>query len=769
MGSIVDGALGVVQRIVAPLPTRTGEPPLGWLVLGWVRREVGLVLFNSNPTAKPVQIVQTLDGTLTGAVNASDVNGDALSYTLAAEPTKGAVTVSADGFYTYKPSKELAATGGTDSFTITLADNGFHLPFIGSSGRVELPVSVTIAAPGNPTTALADGSVRIALSADGRRAYVLGADQTVSVIDTDPATPATGVVGSVNIGSSRVVSTEDPATGAQTVERFTDSGDFTDVAASPVGSRVYVVNRSAGNVSVIDTDPATGVPAVVDTVAVGPGVTGIALSPDGTRAYVVGADDGTVAVIDTATRKVVGTVAVGANVAAATVSPDGSRLYVTNAADNTVSVIDTAAANVIDTVAVGGRPLAVATSSDGKYVYTANFQSNSVSMIDTATGKVTDILVGGSPSALAVSPDGSHLYVTESYGNRLAIIDTAARAVVTRIAVGDGPQSLALSSDGTGAYVANLYDGSVSQLALAPLPVAAPAAQLLGSTKGFHIYNVSGQELTLASKQGNFENGGPAVGSIVAPGTYMDLEVVVPFLSDNIAIETWRTADGLTTFRADTWVYSFPFGTRTSCFAGGGGRQCAANSDRLEVYFLDAPGTVISLDGPSGQQQAKVLNQLCYDGSLASCEFQKSDAELYYNNPVPAPGSLINDTSVEQRREITVTREVTNTINWKVSFTIGSGKLIESIVNKSFTAEFGHSWSEKRTFTDRTTVIVPARTAVRVYSSDPVDRLYGEFVLKMYNTTWDLSNVYFDSADRSQDGILTYKETPIVPTEPAAN
>lgn len=768
VGSIVDAALSVVQRLVAPFPTPTGEPPVTWLLLGWVRREIGSSFFNSTPTAQPVQIVQALDGKVTGAVNGSDVDGDNLTYTLGAAPTKGAVTVDADGVYTYTPSAALAATGGTDTFTVTVADDGVHLANVGTADRVEVPVTVTIAAPGSPTTAVGDGSVHIALSADGKHAYVLGANQTVAVIDTDPTTAATGVIDTIRLGSSRTVTLTDPVTGTQTTQTYSDNGnfDFTAIAASRAGNVVYVVNRATGTVSVIETDPVTGGASAIDTIAVGSGASAITLSADGTKAYVVGGDDGSVAVIDTASRTIVARVIVGAGASAGAVSPDGTRLYVTNTAGNTVSVIDTASATVVKTLTVGGRPVAVVSSPDGKYVYTANSQSNSVSMIDIATGKVTNILVGGSPSAVAVSPDGTHLYVTESAGNRVAVVDTAARAVVTRVAVGDGPQDLALSSDGKQAYVVNLYDGSLSQIGLAPLPVAAPqTTQLLGSTKGFHIYNVTGQDLTLTYKQGNFEKGGPAIGSILAPGTYMDLEVVVPFLSDNIAIENWKTADGLTNFQADNWVYSWPLGSRLSCNAGGGGRQCATNTDRSEIYFIDAPDTVISLDGPSGQQQAKVLNQLCYEGSLASCDFEPDNGQLYYNDEVPAPGSLINDTSVQQSRDITVTREVTNTINWKVSFTAGSGKLVEAVVNKSFTVEFGHNWSEKKTFVDKRTVIVPPRTAIRVYSSDPVDRLYGHFVLKMYNTTWDLSNVYFDSADKTSEAILTYRETPIVPTD----
>ena len=155
-------------------------------------------------------------------------------------------------------------------------------------------------------------------------------------------------------------------------------------------------------------------------------------------------------------------------------------------------------------------------------------------MIDTVTGEVINILVGGSPSSVAPSPDGAYLYVTESYADRVAVVDLAARMVITRVAVGDGPEDVALSPDGAYAYVANLYDGTVSQIALAPLPLATvTSTPPLGSTKGFHIYNVTGQELTLSFKKGNFENGGPPIGAKVAPGTYMDLEVVQYFFDDN--------------------------------------------------------------------------------------------------------------------------------------------------------------------------------------------------------------------------------------------
>lgn len=770
LGHMVSRTLGVIQSLAAlPGSNGSGEPPITWLVAAYVRREVGAFFFNSNPTASPVQIVQSREGVITGAVNADDIDGDGLTYQLSTAPTHGTVVVGADGWYTYTPSAALRATGGSDTFTVTVSDDGFHLPIVGTTGSLAVPVMVTVAGPSGPTIDLGDGPIRLALSPDGTRAYVVGADQTVSVIDTDTASPTVNtVLDTIYVGSAIFVTVEDDS-GSSSVAIVEDGDDVAAIATSPDGKRLYVVNATRGTVKVVDTDPASvTVHTVLDTVGVGAGPTAIAVSPDGAHVYVVNGEDGTVWVIDTASSERVSTVAVGRRPSAVAVSTDGTRLYATSFLDNSISVVDTATATVISTIAVGGRPVDVAVSSDGRWVYTANTQSNSVSMIDATTGEVTNILVGGSPSSVALSLDGAYLYVTESYADRVAVIDVAARTVVTRVAVGDSPEDLALSADGKFAYVANLNDGTMSQIALAPLPLApAVNTQLLGSTKGFHIYNVTGKELTLSFKKGDFENGGPSIGATIAPGTYMDLEVVQNFFSDNIAIENWKSADGVTTFRADTWVYAFLTGTHTDCNASGGGRQCEKNPGRLEVYFLDAPGTVIKLDGPDGQQQAQILNELCYDGSLATCSFESTGAEVYYNNPAPAPGSLINDTSVEQvRGPITVSRKVTNTISWKLTFKAETGELVKKLVNFSFQTEFGHQWSEERTFTDVTTVKVPAFTEVRVFSSDPIDRVNGRFMLKMYNTTWDLTNVYFDSADKSDSAVLTYKEIPIV--HPAA-
>jgi len=77
-----------------------------------------------------------------------------------------------------------------------------------------------------------------------------------------------------------------------------------DLALTPDGSRLYVVNAVSNNVSVIDTASNT----VIATVAVGNAPQSIAVTPDGTLVYVANAKDSTLSLIQTSTNTVTATV-----------------------------------------------------------------------------------------------------------------------------------------------------------------------------------------------------------------------------------------------------------------------------------------------------------------------------------------------------------------------------------------------------------------------------------------------------------------------------
>lgn len=98
---------------------------------------------NSPPVAG-APIVGQPDGTtgvVTGQVQATDPDGDPLSYQVVTLPTMGSVVVGASGQFTYTPTSAARHTRGpaestTDTFTITITD--------GYGGSTSVPVSVPL-------------------------------------------------------------------------------------------------------------------------------------------------------------------------------------------------------------------------------------------------------------------------------------------------------------------------------------------------------------------------------------------------------------------------------------------------------------------------------------------------------------------------------------------------------------------------------------------------------------------------------------------------
>ena len=96
---------------------------------------------NSPPIAD-APIVGQPDGTtgvVTGQVNATDPDGDPLSYQVVTLPTMGTVVVGASGQFTYTPTSPARHARGpaestTDTFTITITD--------GYGGATSVPVTV---------------------------------------------------------------------------------------------------------------------------------------------------------------------------------------------------------------------------------------------------------------------------------------------------------------------------------------------------------------------------------------------------------------------------------------------------------------------------------------------------------------------------------------------------------------------------------------------------------------------------------------------------
>jgi YVTN family beta-propeller protein len=170
---------------------------------------------------------------------------------------------------------------------------------------------------------------RLALSPDGRRAYVVSMhDRSVSAFDVD----AHEVVAKVSLGELPF-----------------------NVLAAPDGERVYVGVLRANYVAVIDAQRH----AVVDRIDI-PSPNGLAFSADRRSIYVTCVFDDSVQVVDVDAGKVVRSADAGEKPGHLALTEDGSRAYIVRPFGETVSVLDTESLEIVHTIAVDKGPTTVA-------------------------------------------------------------------------------------------------------------------------------------------------------------------------------------------------------------------------------------------------------------------------------------------------------------------------------------------------------------------------------------------------------------------------
>lgn len=99
-------------------------------------------LFNEAPTVSPVQLTGQTEGPITGTIGAVDPEDDPLTFTISGAPRYGTVGVNRDGEYTYTPGPAFA---GTDSFSVTATDTGFHINLLDPFRPAGTSASVSVA------------------------------------------------------------------------------------------------------------------------------------------------------------------------------------------------------------------------------------------------------------------------------------------------------------------------------------------------------------------------------------------------------------------------------------------------------------------------------------------------------------------------------------------------------------------------------------------------------------------------------------------------
>ncbi|MDF2827666.1 MAG: hypothetical protein K0R01_949, partial [Mycobacterium sp.] len=474
----------VLSNVVAPALTswlsamQRGwtESPLAWMFLAAARREIGTAAVTEPaPTAMRLAAAQVV---ATAVVNQAPT---ATATFLVPNPLTGAVTgtIVASDPEGVKP-------------TITLTTKPAVGTFVYNATTATFTYTPTTAqrflAAANPTGA---GTIAMTVTvSDGVNKVPVQINVPIAAIPMGVRTDIGGVSGAG--------------------------------AITATNTRVYVTNRDAGTVTVIDTVTAK----VVGTYSAGTAPDGVAVRQDGKWLYVSSSSNNTVTVLDTATGAIKATIAV-ANPTAITMSPTDAFVSVISYSGGAVLRIN-AATNTVTTTTklpVGYRPTGIAASPDNTQMYlTAETPAGGTVLLSytpTSTKATVIKTLASRATVMSVGSDSTKLYVGAEDAS-VSVIDLATRSIIRRIKVGDVPTAVAVSRDLSALMVTdrsgrvaafNTATGAMLGAVAAAAPSATQRPRAVVSPDGTELYVTDGPAGVVHVISLTAPNSNPAAGT----------------------------------------------------------------------------------------------------------------------------------------------------------------------------------------------------------------------------------------------------------------
>lgn len=165
------------------------------------------------------------------------------------------------------------------------------------------------------------------------------------------------------------------------------------VMLSPDGAIAHATSIKDGSLAIFDLRADGGGPLAV--VPTGDGAEGIAVDPVTGEVWVGNRAANTVSVVDAKARAVVATIATGDFPFRIAFTPDGSRALVSCAEGGDVQVFDAAKRTLVRSIAIGAdgselsaMPMGLCVDTDGRRAFVACGRGEFVAVLDLATGRV---------------------------------------------------------------------------------------------------------------------------------------------------------------------------------------------------------------------------------------------------------------------------------------------------------------------------------------------------------------------------------------------
>ena len=264
------------------------------------------------------------------------------------------------------------------------------------------------------------------------------------------------------------VSVIDLASGAELDRLPTSHGAPHEIAPSPSGREVAVVNYADQHIDVFSSQTRQR----LRTIDLGANTRphGLVWLADGRIVVTTEGSQSVVEIAPDGTQTAIATGEGGTHMIA--VSPDGRRAYTTNLGAATLSLLDLDANRLLRTVPAGAGAEGIALSADGTEVWVSNRSANTVMVFSAATlERLAEIAVGQFPLRLVISPDGRTAVTSDLLDGGLTLIDVPSRTVRGTVVVA-GPRAnsqqvtLLFNADGSRLYAAETGTNTVAEIAM---------------------------------------------------------------------------------------------------------------------------------------------------------------------------------------------------------------------------------------------------------------------------------------------------------------
>lgn len=220
------------------------------------------------------------------------------------------------------------------------------------------------------------------------------------------------------------------------------SGDEpADLALTPDGRAVLVVNSGSNTVAILDPQAGT----VVDRVPTGVEPWVLRLDRDGRRAYVLDRRSGDITVVDVAGRAAVRTVSLDPEPVSAQLDRTGTRLYVLHRGSAYLNVLSVPDLNVVSRVFVGLGAAAVEVDPRTGLVYVGSADERQIQVFDPLSYvPMAAIEVPAPVSYLTVDAVENVMVALMPSVGAVAFVDIASRRVVSVADVGADPYRMVI-------------------------------------------------------------------------------------------------------------------------------------------------------------------------------------------------------------------------------------------------------------------------------------------------------------------------------------